>query len=141
MFIPELSFRNPPEPDELSDFLSAEIFPGTIAALAPVSCFLDDLGGRKGYRHPLSAAKMDALVSTRQPWRSCSRHLEFEYSDLRANYPTHDMLILTLPYAVKTSRPQFIHRWVSPTFPNRKVPLWQRTSSKYKIKENLHFAC
>jgi hypothetical protein len=29
----------------------------------------------------------------------------FEYSDLRANYPTHGMLTLSKIYAVKTGRP------------------------------------
>jgi hypothetical protein len=29
----------------------------------------------------------------------------FEYSDLRANYPTHDMLIPSKTYAVKTIHP------------------------------------
>jgi len=31
--------------------------------------------------------------------------LNFEYSDLRANYPTHDMLTLSKIYAVKTGHP------------------------------------
>jgi len=33
--------------------------------------------------------------------------LKFVYSDLRANYTTHDMLTLSKIYAVKTRRPQF----------------------------------
>jgi hypothetical protein len=33
-------------------------------------------------------------------------HLNFEYSDLRANYPTHDMLTPSKIYAVKTIHPQ-----------------------------------
>lgn len=110
MFIPEFSFRNHPEPDELSEILSAvRVSRWPSQRWLPVSCWFDDLGGREGYRHPSTSGQMDALVTTRQPWRNRIRirHLKIEYSDLRANYPTHDMLILTLPYAVKTSRPRF----------------------------------
>jgi hypothetical protein len=32
--------------------------------------------------------------------------LRFEYSDLRANYPTHDMLTLSKIYAVNTRHPR-----------------------------------
>lgn len=43
----------------------------------------------------------------KQPLRKMFRRLNFEYSDLRANYPTHDMLTLSKTYAVKTGRPHF----------------------------------
>lgn len=44
----------------------------------------------------------------KQPLRKMFRHLKFEYSDLRANYPMHDMLTLSKTYAVKTGRPHFV---------------------------------
>jgi len=34
--------------------------------------------------------------------------LKFEYSDLRANYPTHDMLTLSKTYAVKAKHPLLV---------------------------------
>jgi len=34
-------------------------------------------------------------------------HLSFEYSDYRANYPTHGMLTRSKIFAVKTGQPRF----------------------------------
>ena len=50
---------------------------------------------------------MTAKSLIRQPWHTEYCHSKFGYSDLRANYPTHDMLTPTLPAAVKTGRPLF----------------------------------
>jgi hypothetical protein len=47
----------------------------------------------------------------RQPWHTEYCHLEFEYSDLPANYTTQDMLTLSKIYAVKTGHP---HVYFSP---------------------------
>ena len=58
-----------------------------------------------GWLH--AAALMTAKSLIRQPWHTEYCHSKFGYSDLRANYPTHDMLTPTLPAAVKTGRPRF----------------------------------
>ena len=55
-----------------------------------------------------AAALMEAKSLIKQPWHTKYCQLDFGYSDLRANYPTHDMLTLTLPYAVKTGRALFV---------------------------------
>jgi len=73
------------------------------------TCVCFESAAEHGNRSTCSAARMDTNLSIKQPWHTKYCHLEFEYSDLSANYPTHYMLTLTKIYAVKTGQPRFIY--------------------------------
>ena len=77
-----------------------------------------------------SAALMDVNLSIKQPWHTEYCHIEFEYSDLSANYPTHYMLTLTKIYAVKTGQPRNLFLCVKYRFNRENLPTCQ-TACKF----------
>jgi hypothetical protein len=94
-----------------------------------------------------AAALMTAKSLIRQPWHTEYCHLWFELSDLRANGPTHGMLTLTLPAAVKTGRPLFLMQnakgkrqkegGLGETFPSKNLRKYTEKASLTRLSGHL----
>ncbi len=92
-------------------FLSCIVLSNRHSLRLPQSLFVFKSAAALGKRQTCAAALMTAKSLIRQPWHTVYCHLEFGYSDLRANYPTLGMLTLSKIDAVKTKHPRVVEEF------------------------------